>query len=122
MDIRDKINICTVVARAILVDDKVTDAEHRFVSDLIKRYGLDQKQRMEVLAHRVEGDGSEAAGRITDPEARKDLLRELVSVVALDGEIAPQERQLVARVAKAVGASEKEADALIAEAIISSKR
>ncbi len=42
MDIVDKVEICKVVAQAILVDARITDAEREFLNKLMARYGLSE--------------------------------------------------------------------------------
>jgi len=117
MDIRDKMQVCKVVAQAILADAQVTDRERKFLEKLMTRYELDKKQRKEVMGRNLGDDAGEMARGITDPAARKELLLELVRAVSTDGEVADVERTIVGRVATVLDVAPGDLEKIVAEAL-----
>ena len=117
MDIKDKLQICKVVAQAILSDLQVTDAEHEFLTSLMDRYELDEDQRKEVMARNVGDDPKDLADGITEFESKNELLVELAMAIAADGELSSTEKELIADVAKALDVPEAEVDMLVKTAL-----
>jgi len=117
MEASEKIQICKVVAQAILADGQLTDAEHEFLNRLMDRYGLDGDQRNQVMARNIEDDPAALAEGISSFETKNELLVELAMAVAADGRLAPAERGLLSSVAAAIGVEEAEVDLLVTTAL-----
>ena len=108
METSDKIQICKVIAQAILADVQITDEERAFLDKLMDRYELDFEQRKDVLARNMDDDPVEIAKEISSMESKDELLKELIDAVRVDGEIAPAEIKLVERVGTAIDVSPEE--------------
>jgi len=117
METNDKIQICKVVARAVLADAQLTDTELAFLNRLMDKYELDTAQRKEVMARNIDDDVSEMAEHITEFESKNELLAELAQAVAVDGELSSSEKQLLADVAVALGIDPAELDMLVETAL-----
>lgn len=117
MELKDKIQICKIVAQAILADTHITDSERELLEKLMDRYGLDAEQKKDVLARNLDDDASVFAADISSLESKSELLVELAMAVAVDGEIAPQERVLLERVAEVLDISKAELDLIMGAAI-----
>jgi uncharacterized tellurite resistance protein B-like protein len=117
METKDKIQICKVVAQAILSDGQITDSEHEFIQKLMDKYALSPDDRKEVLARNIDDDAAGMAGEVTVFDSQNELLTELALTVVVDGEIAAAEKNLLKRVAKAMNVGEAELDLLINTAI-----
>jgi uncharacterized tellurite resistance protein B-like protein len=118
METRDKLSICKVVAQAILSDAAVTDEERDFLFKLMDRYELDPSQRKDCLARNLGDDPAALVADMTgDPEARKELLRELARAVAADGTFAEGEEGLIRRVGEVMGVPADDIEGLVGDAI-----
>lgn len=113
MDIKDKIQICKVIAQAIMADVQITDAERQFLDKLMDRYELDADQRKDVLDRNFGDDVTEMARGIEAMESQNELLTELVEAIAVDGEVVKSEKKLVLKVGLAMGMSEDEINMLL---------
>ena len=117
MEMSDKLQICKVVAQAILADCQVTDAEHEFLTTLMDKYGLDEAQRKDVLARNVGDDPKILAEGVTEFDSKNELLVELAMAVAADGKLSSTEKELINDVAKALDVPEAEVDMLVKTAL-----
>lgn len=117
MELKDKIQICKVVARAVLADAQLTDTELSFLNRLMDKYELDDAQRKDVMARNIDDDVVEMAEQISEFDSKNKLLTELAQVVAIDGEISSSEKQLLADVAAALGVDQAELDGLVESAL-----
>ncbi len=117
MEIKDKIQICKVVAQAILADAQITDSERDLLNTLMARFELNPDQKEEVLARNIEDNPAEMAKEITSFESQNQLLIELALAVAVDGEISPPERALLNKVAKELGVNTEDLDTMLKAAI-----
>jgi uncharacterized tellurite resistance protein B-like protein len=117
MEMSERVQICKVVAQAILADGQLTDAEHELLTRLMDRYGLDGEQRKDVLARNIGDDPAALAEGIAGFETKNELLVELALAVAADGELRTSERQLLSSVAAAIGVGEAEMDMLVTTAL-----
>ncbi|HUT76600.1 MAG TPA: TerB family tellurite resistance protein [Polyangia bacterium] len=113
----ERVQICKVVAQAILADGQLTDAERELLTKLMDRYELDGEQRKEVLARNIGDDAAMLAEGISGFETKNELLVELAMAVAADGRLSPAERQLVSSVAAAIGVEAAEVDMLVTTAL-----
>ncbi len=89
-------------------DNKFTDEEVQLLALRSHRWGLTDEQFTEALQFAKAGPSS-----LRLPESRADrerLLRELLEVMAADGELAPVEKKLYAVAATAMGLSAKDLD------------
>jgi len=117
MELKDKIQICKVVAQAILADTQITDSERELLEKLMDRYELSDENKKEVLSRNLEDDPGLMAEEITGFESKNELLVELAMAVAVDGEISPPERELLDRVAEVLDVSKVELELLLGAAI-----
>jgi uncharacterized tellurite resistance protein B-like protein len=117
MELNDQIQICKVVARAVLADGQLTDTELAFLKTLMDKYGLDDEQRKDVMNRNIDDDVAEMAEQVTAFESKNELLAELAQAVAVDGEISSSEKTLLADVAQALGIDQAELDMLVESAL-----
>ncbi len=117
MDTREKIQICKVVAQAILSDGQITDSEHEFLQKLMDKYALSADQRQEVLGRNIGDDVAAMVGEVQIFDSQNELLTELALAVVADGVIAAAEKDLLKRVAQAMDVTEADLDLLINAAI-----
>jgi uncharacterized tellurite resistance protein B-like protein len=117
MDLEDKIQICKVVARAVLADGQLTDTELSFLDRLMGKYGLDDEQRKDVMARNIDDDVVEMTEQISGLESKDALLSELAKAVAVDGEVSSSEKSLLSDVAQALGVEQDELDKLVETAL-----
>ena len=108
MEKQDQIQICKVIAQAIMADAQITDEEHEFLTKLMDRYELDDAQRKDVMNRNMDDDPAAMAKEIGAVESKDALLGELLSAIAADGKVAPQERSLLDTVGKAIGMTPEE--------------
>jgi uncharacterized tellurite resistance protein B-like protein len=113
----EKVQICKVVAQAILADGRLEDSERALLDELMDRYALDDAERKDVLARNIGDDPAVLAAGIEAPETKNALLVELAMAVAVDGGLAKAEHQLIAEVATALGVAQSELDDLIKTAL-----
>ena len=113
MDINDKIQICKVIAQAIMADIQITDAEREFLDKLMDRYELNEEQRTDVMNRNFGDNVAEMAQGIESMESQNELLTELIKAIEVDGVIAEAEKKLVHRVGAAMEMSEDEVNLLL---------
>lgn len=117
MDLKDRIQICKIVAQAILVDVQITDAERDLLYKLMDKYNLDDEQRKEVIARNIGDDPGQMAAEIVDSESKNELMVELALAVATDGEISSSERVLLEKVAAALKIEKDDLEMMLKAAI-----
>lgn len=117
MEKADKLQICKVVAQAILADVQITDAERDLLDKLMDRFELDPGERRDVLNRNLDDDAAEMAKGIQDADSKNQLLVELALAVAVDGSISAPERALLDKVAEALGVTAEDLDLMIQAAI-----
>ncbi len=117
MELTNKIEICKIVARAILADTRITDSECEFLNKLMNRYNIGEDDRQTILSCNVDDDLTSLIMNLTDDDARNELLVELALAVAVDGEISSSERVLLSRVAKTLNISEEDLNLMLEAAI-----
>jgi uncharacterized tellurite resistance protein B-like protein len=113
MDKNDQIQICKVIAQAIMADAQITDEEHEFLTRLMDRYELDEAQRKDVMNRNMDDDPAAMVKEIGGLESKDELLGELLSAIAVDGEVAPQEKALLQTVGKAIGMTPEELEMVL---------
>ena len=114
---KNKVEICKIVAQAVLSDARITDSERDFLGKLMDRYELSPAVRNEILSRNIGEDLTELLESFEDEDARNELLVELALAVAVDGEISASERSLLGRVAEVLKVSDDDL-ALMLEAAI----
>jgi len=114
---KDQVQICKVVAQAIVADGRLADGERALLNELMDRYGLDGAERRDVMARNIDDDPAALAAGVEAPDAKNALLVELAMAVSVDGGLAKTERQLIGEVAAALGIERDEVDALIKTAL-----
>ncbi len=114
---KNKIEICKIVAQAVLSDARITDSERDFLTKLMDRYELTDTARKEILARNIGEDVTELLESVADDEARNELLVELALAVAVDGEISSSERALLGRVAEVLKVSDEDLKLMLDAAV-----
>lgn len=115
METKDKIQICKVVAAAIMSDAKLTDKEMEFLGKLMDRYELDKDQRREVMGRNADDDPEAMVQEITGMESKDELMGELLEAIAVDGEVSKSEKRLVTKVGRGLGMSDEEISLVLEE-------
>jgi len=107
----DRIEMFKLLMAMAAADKKFTDEEVEFLALRSHRWGLSDAQFAEALEFAKQGLTS-----LTIPETRRErekLLRDLLEVMAADGELAPAEKHLYARAATAMGFSAEALDEML---------
>jgi uncharacterized tellurite resistance protein B-like protein len=117
MDAADKIEICKVVASAILADAQITDEEHDFLTKLMDRYGLSPDDRKAIFNRNLGDDLASSVQKLKAAEMQNELLVELALAVAVDGDISPSERRLLGRVSALLGVTDEDLELMLKAAI-----
>jgi uncharacterized tellurite resistance protein B-like protein len=117
MDVADKIEICKIVASAILADAQITDEEHDFLSKLMNRYELGEEERKAIFSRNIGEDLASSVEQLKAEGARNELLVELALAVAVDGDISPSERRLLSRVADLLDVTDEDLELMLEAAI-----
>ena len=93
---------CLVVAKVLVADGMMTDDERTFLDAMVRRLGLSDAERQQV----VELEGFEDAERLIHqlPQAeRQQIVEELVNAASADGRLSPHELAAIKRVTAALG-------------------
>jgi uncharacterized tellurite resistance protein B-like protein len=114
---KDQVQICKVVAQAILADGRLEDSERALLDELMDRYGLEDAERKDVLSRNIDDDPADLAAGVEAPETKNALLVELAMAVSVDGALSKAERDLIGDVANAIGVAREELDDLIKTAL-----
>jgi uncharacterized tellurite resistance protein B-like protein len=117
MDAANKIEICKIVASAILADARITDEEHDFLGKLMDRYGLGEEERKAIFSRNLGEDLGDSVARLRAEGVQNELLVELALAVAVDGDISPSERRLLSRVAHLLDVTDKDLELMLEAAI-----
>ena len=117
MDAAGKIEICKVVASAILADAQITDEEHDFLSKLMDRYGLGKEERQAILSRNIGEDLEASVRKLKADGSQNELLVELALAVAVDGEISSSEKKLLSRVAALLDVTDEDLELMLKAAI-----
>jgi len=113
MDMEEKVQICKIVALAIISDARITDAEYDFLHSLMSRWGLSEDHKKQVLARDIGEDPRHLLRSLTSNDSVDELLGELVQAVAVDGEISGSERRLLSQVSEALEIDGEQLEQLI---------
>jgi uncharacterized tellurite resistance protein B-like protein len=93
---------CLVVAKVLVADGIMTDEERAFLDGMIRRRGLSDEERRQVIE--LEGlDGADAFVRALPVEERREIVEELVDAASADGKLSPHELAAIKRVTAALG-------------------
>jgi len=107
MDSNDKVQICSVVCQAILIDGQLTDNEREYLANLMDKYELSTEEKKTVQRRNIDDDVREMASRIVSEEAKTLVLQEVAKVINVDGELSKVENRLLHKVAEGVGFSDQ---------------
>lgn len=98
----DRVARCLLVAKVLVADGIMTEAEKDFLRHAMERMGLDERQREQVFA--LEGwDEAEPVVAALGPDDKRALLDELTQAALVDGKIGAHETETVGRIAAALG-------------------
>ena len=117
MEQKDKVQICKVVAQAILADGQLTDSEREFLDTLMNIYGLSGEEKNDVMARNIGDDPAELAAEITEYQSKNELMVELAKAIASDGELSSSEREFIKKIAEEIGVEESEIENLVEDAL-----
>ncbi len=117
MDVTNKIEICKIVASAILADAQITDEEREFINKLMDSYELGPADREQILARNIGEDLETGVQKLRADGSHNELLVELALAVAVDGEISSSERKLLNRVADLLEVTQDDLDLMLKAAI-----
>jgi tellurite resistance protein len=91
------------IARALgavaQVDGAILPAEQAFLSRFLRLFGLRAKPEEVTLAFDVE----ELAAKVIDPSKRREVITLCLAMALSDKDYAPEEQELIARIARAFG-------------------
>lgn len=105
-----KRNLKNVMVLA-LVDKKLTEGEKQFIDRLRTRVGIDEKE-LRRLVSQVRQDPKKISLPRGGPAA-KEAVRVLVETAKADGEVTHPEQKLLQRIARCVGLSRSQLDAML---------
>lgn len=111
----EKQNLFANLVNLAAADNKFTEEEIRFLVDRANRWGISNDEFETIMAGIAEG-GIE----LTIPESeasRVELLKEMVRLMAADGELAAVEKSLCARVASRMDFSKNEFKSIVDELV-----
>ena len=114
---KDQVQICKVVAQAVLADGQIADSERKLLDELMDRYALDDAERKDVLARNIDDDPTALAAGIEALDTKNALIAEVVMAIAADGALSKAERDLISEVATALGVAQDEVEAAIKAAL-----
>jgi uncharacterized tellurite resistance protein B-like protein len=114
MDIGTRQKICQLVAGIIIADDILDEKEEAFVDRLIKSFGVGESGR-DVIFPLV--DRNEAAEQIKElpKDAQDAALALLIEAARVDAQIAPEEREYLLAIARALDIPDTEVAKRVAE-------
>jgi uncharacterized tellurite resistance protein B-like protein len=114
MDIGTRQKICQLVAGIIIADDILDEKEEAFVDRLIKSFGVGESGR-DVIFPLV--DRNEAAEQIKElpKDAQDAALALLIEAACVDAQIAPEEREYLLAIARALDIPDTEVAKRVAE-------
>ena len=92
-----------MIAKVILADAEVTDAEHDFLEKVMERLGLSEDDKSSVVENVDTSDDIAEDIWSLDDKARKQLLTELRGAAIADDAFGDSERALIDQVEKLLG-------------------
>ena len=104
MDLEHKKVYCGLVARLLVADEEVTDAEHDFLERLMDRFGLSEEDKHQVVEQMDTSGELGAEIRKLPEDDRVALLLELRNAAMADDAFGPKELELIEAVEKALEA------------------
>ena len=97
-----KVAKCLLVSKVLVADGIMTENERAFLDKMMRRMGLDDRDRRRVLD--LEGwDQAEPVVAKLSSEEKRELLSTLVDASSADGRLSPLELQTVKRITAALG-------------------
>lgn len=92
-------------------DGRMSEAELQLLSDRATEWGITDDQFEQAIQDAI--DGKAELTIPTDPVERNELLKELIRVMAADGRLEKEQKQLFALVASVLGLSMEHLNGLI---------
>ena len=93
---------CLVVSKVLVADGIMTDDEHGFLTEMMRRLGLSPEEQRSV----VELEDLDEADRVVaalSADERREIVSLLVDAASADGHLSPLELEAVKRVTAALG-------------------
>lgn len=92
---------CLVVAKVLVADGMMTADERVFLDDMMRRLGLGDDERKQVIE--LEGlDDADRYVRQLPIEERREIVEQLVDAASADGKLSPHELATIKRVTAAL--------------------
>ena len=88
---------------AILSDMVITDEEHDFLEALMDRWGLAGQDRRKVRDLNIDDDPAKMVRELKSVDSSEVLVSELIQAIAVDGQVAKPERDMLEKVAQTLG-------------------
>jgi len=104
MEHRSKISYCQLVAQILILDGVFTDDERAFLSSLMEKLELTDEECREVFNNVNLTDSIEDRLEHLDKETLESLVKDLHEASSVDGEVAPVEQDILARIKAAIAA------------------
>jgi len=93
---------CLLVSKVLAADGIMTENERAFLEGAMSRLGIAPDERRSVI--NLEGwDQAEAALAHLTPDAKREIVSELVDAASADGRLSPLEMAMVKRITSALG-------------------
>lgn len=92
-------------------DGRMSEAEFRLLSHRAAEWGITDEQFEQAIQDAIAGRAELTIP--TDPEERTELLKEMIRIMAADGHMAEEQKQLFALAASVLDVSMKELNRLI---------
>jgi len=93
---------CLVVSKVLVADGIMTDDEHAFLGEMMRRLGLTPEEQQFVVALE-ELDEADRVVAALSAEERREIVELLVDAASADGKLSPHELAAVQRVTAALG-------------------
>ena len=93
---------CLVVSKVLVADGIMTDDEHAFLGEMMRRLGLTPEEQQCVVALE-ELDEADRVVAALPAEERREIVELLVDAASADGKLSPHELAAVQRVTAALG-------------------
>lgn len=104
MEHRSRISYCQLVAQILILDGVFTDDERAFLSALMEKLELTDEECREVFNNVNLTDSIEDRLEHLDKETLESLVKDLNEASSVDGEVAPVEQDILARIKAVIAA------------------
>ncbi len=114
MDAELRTTVCRLVAGLVVSDDDFSPEEEDFITRILVRFGIDDRQLIFPIVDRSE---AAAAVRALPPAVQEEALDVLIEAAVSDGKVVEEERVYLRVVGWAMGLAAGAVDARVDEAL-----